>query len=227
MFATSCRVFAVALQPTKKSEDDSVQRLSAESRSPSECSRNPARERYPGAAMKSRDTVLVCALPSDLTDQEVFRHFFPESGHFGSRYFNSKLHWHMGEHVFLSAMEYHTKHLWFFPKSDLIGMLESSEKLFCTLGKCFLKVTREIQIIVSQMSLWKYLKRDSRFECTTDCSAAPDCWGFSLVYVRDEHVRILTSGLRDGLRLDEVNWSRKGKRLHSASILKFWWFCFW
>lgn len=41
------------------------------------------------------------------------------------------------------------------------------------------------------------------------------------MYVGDEQVRILTSGLRDGLRLDEVNWSRKGKRPHSASVLKF------
>lgn len=40
-------------------------------------------------------------------------------------------------------------------------------------------------------------------------TAALDCWGFSLVYVGDEHVRILTSGLRDGLHLDEVNWSRR------------------
>ena len=55
----------------------------------------------------------------------------------------------------------------------------------------------------------------------TDCPAALDCWGFSLVYVGDKQVKILTSGLRDGLHLDEVNWSRKGKRLHSASILKF------
>jgi hypothetical protein len=39
--------------------------------------------------------------------------------------------------------------------------------------------------------------------------------------VGDKHVKILTSGLRDGLHLDEVNWSRKGKRLHSTSILKF------
>lgn len=29
------------------------------------------------------------------------------------------------------------------------------------------------------------------------------------MYVGDEHVRILTSGLRDGLHLDEVNWSRR------------------
>lgn len=29
------------------------------------------------------------------------------------------------------------------------------------------------------------------------------------MYVGDEHVRILTSGLRDGMRLDEANWSRR------------------
>lgn len=227
MFATSCRVWLL-FSNQQKIRAYNVQRLSTESRrSPSESAAeiqqgNVTQERQWRAQIQS----LVYALPSDLTDLEILRHFFSESGHFGSRYFDSKLVtlMHGIARVFeCNGISYKTSMIF----SKVWLNWKSSEKLFCTLGKWLLKVIREIQIILSQTLLWKYLKRDSRFECMTDCSAALDCWGYSLVYVGDEHVKILTSGLRDGLHLDEVNWSRKGKWPHSASILKFRQFCFW